>query len=70
MKTYAISLDTIKLLADVTAQLDHVKNFLPAGCKALAESEYLANQGHAALVKALGADECLVYSPIEEETTA
>jgi hypothetical protein len=69
-KTYAIALDRVKLLADVIAQLDYIKNFLPSGCKALAESEYLVNQGHAVLTKLLGADECLVYSPIEEETTA
>jgi hypothetical protein len=71
MKTYAISLDAIKTLADAVSQLDHVKNFLIDGCAAQRESARLADRGHAILIATLGADERLVYSPAdEEETTA
>jgi|WetSurMetagenome_2_1015567.scaffolds.fasta_scaffold300894_2 hypothetical protein len=70
MKTYAISLDAIRLLADAVSQLDHTKNYLPAGCAAQRESARLAVRGHAILATVLGADEPLVYPTLEEETIA
>jgi hypothetical protein len=70
MKTYAISLDAIRTLADAVSQLDHTKNFLIDGCAAQREAARLADRGHAILIATLGADERLVYSPDEDETTA
>lgn len=64
---YQATLDDIKLLADVTAQLDHIKNLIPAQCGAAQEAALLVDQGHDALTRILGADTHLVYS--QEEMT-
>lgn len=66
-KTYAAALDDIRLLADVTAQLDHMKNLLPAECAAVHESFVLVNQAHTILERILGDDVALVYAQIDEE---
>ena len=70
MNPYAISLDDVKTLADTAAQLDHVKNFLPAQCAARHEAATLAVQAHATLERILGDDVALVYAPSDEEETA
>lgn len=70
MSVYLICLEEIKTLANTAAQLDHVKNFLPAKCAARNESAALAVQAHAILERVLGDDVAQVYTPESEEETA
>jgi hypothetical protein len=65
---YLATLDDIKLLADVAAQLDHVKNLAPPA--AWYECGRLVAQAHTTLERILGADVALVYSPDPEEIQA
>ena len=67
--TYAATLEELRLLADVTAQLDHVKNLLQAERVAVAESAALVKRAHTTLERILGDDVALVYSPDDMEKT-
>lgn len=70
MTRYQARLEDIQLLADVTAQLDHVKNLLQAQWVAVAESAALVKRAHTTLERILGDDVALVYSPDDMEKTA
>lgn len=67
MKTYLTNLHGVKTLADIVAQLDHVKNLLPKGSLAQQESSAMIDHGHDVLERMLGRDIALVYRDPESD---
>lgn len=71
MKTYAATLDDLRLMADMACQLDYVKNLLPPECApSFVECQRLQKAGHATVQRLLGADARAVYGDEPEEETA
>lgn len=64
-KTYSMTLEQIKDLADAICGLDGAKNFFMAEAGDISK---LVNRAHDALESALGADAHLVYGKCDLET--
>lgn len=70
MKIYSTDIHGVKLMSDIVAHLDHVKNLLPADSMAYGESYALIDHGHHLIERMLGDDAALIYGPSDEELEA
>lgn len=65
MKIYSTDIHGVKLLSDIVAHLDHVKNLLPTDSMAYGESYALIDHGHDLIERMLGDDTALIYGPAD-----